>query len=103
MGRKGKGKGKHFAPKNYTKSAPKTSSDEENSDTEEKLSRDLKHGRYGAAYIHPSRLQRLQTLLNTPPRNVTLAQETPVHQSSKISSSADATNFVAESPCADDE
>ena len=47
-------KGKHFAPKNYPKSAPKISSDEEFSDTEDKLSRVLKHG---AAFIHPNRLQ----------------------------------------------
>ena len=96
-------KGKSFAPTNKPpKSAPKVSSDDDLSDTDDKLSRVLKHG---AAYIHPNRLQRLQTLLNTrntPKRNVTLAQETP-HQNSAVSSSADATNFVAESPLADDE
>ena len=93
-------KGKHFAPTNKPpKSAPKDSSDDDLSDTDDKLSRVLKHG---AAYIHPNRLQRLQMLLNTPKRNVTLAQETP-HQNSAVSSSADATNFVAESPFTDDE
>ena len=49
MGKKGK---------NFRKTTPKHSSDEESQAEDEKLTRDLKNGRTGAAFIHPSLLLR---------------------------------------------
>ena len=80
--------------KKFLKSNPKHSSDEEQPEAKDKLTRDLKHG---AAFIHPDRHQR------RPQSHRVLVNETPVHQNPTVTSSADSTAVVAESSNADDE
>ena len=82
--------GKRKPKNNFVKSAPKAITDDDTSDGEEKLFRELRQGRSGAAFIHPQRRQ-------------VWAEETPTQQNPTVSSSADTTAAVAESFDADDE
>ena len=85
--------------KNFKKSNRKHPSDEETPAEDERLSRDLKH--IGAAFIHP--LQHLRHSPNrqrrSPNRRV-LVPETPAspNQSQAVSTSADSTAAVNETP-----
>ena len=81
--------GKRKPKNNFVKSTPKAATDDDTSEGEEKLYRDLQQGRSGAAFIHPQR--RIW------------ASETPIQQNPTVSSSADATAVVAESFDDDDE
>jgi len=86
MGKKGK---------NFRKTNPKHSSDEETPAEDEKLSRDLKHGGTGAAFIHP--LLRLRRSPSRQSRQE-FVPETPASQNQIVSSSADSTAVVEETP-----
>ena len=91
-------KGKHFR-----KTTPKHSSDEESQAEDEKLSRDLKNGRTGAAFIHPSLLlrrspNRQRRSPRRSPNRQDFVPETPASQSPIVSSSADSTAVVEETP-----
>ena len=81
--------GKRKPKNNFVKSTPKAATDDDTSEGEEKLYRDLQQGRSGAAFIHPQRQ--------------IWASETPIQQNPTVSSSADATAVVAESFDADDD
>ena len=81
--------GKRKPKNNFVKSTPKAVTDDDTSEGEEKLYRDLQQGRSGAAFIHPQRQ--------------IWASETPIQQNPTVSSSADATAVVAESFDADDD
>ena len=82
--------GKRKPTNNFVKNTPKAVTDDDTSEGEEKLLRDLRQGRSGAAFIYPQRRQ-------------VWALETPTQQNPAVSSSADATAVVAESFDADDE
>ena len=73
--------GKRKPKNNFVKSTPKAATDDDTSEGEEKLYRDLQQGRSGAAFIHPQRQ--------------IWASETPIQQNPTVSSSADATAVVA--------
>ena len=75
--------GKRKPQNNFVKSTPKATADDESSEGEENLHRDLQQGRLGAAFIHPQRK--------------IWAPETPVQQNPTVSTSAEANVVVAES------
>ena len=68
---------------NFVKSTPKTATDDDTSEGEENLHRDLQQGRLGAAFIHPQR--RIW------------APETPASQNPTVSTSADTSVAITES------
>ena len=82
--------GKRKPKNNFVKSSPKAVTDDDTSDGEGKLFRELRQGRSGAAFIHPQRCQGW-------------AAETPTQQNPTVPSSADTTAVVTESFDADDE
>ena len=78
MGKKGK---------NFRKTNPKHSSDEETPAEDEKLSRDLKQGRTGAAFIHPNLLlRRSPNRQRRSPNRQEFVPETPASQNPTVSS-----------------
>ena len=68
---------------NFVKSTPKAATDDDTSEGEENLHRDLQQGRLGAAFIHPQR--RIW------------APETPANQNPTVSTSADTSVVITES------
>ena len=92
----GRGKGKKG--KDFRKTNPRHSSDEETPAEEERLSRDLKNGRTGAAFLPPNLLLRRSSSQRRSPRRQELVPETPASQVPSVSSSADLTAVIEETP-----
>ena len=92
MGKKGK---------NFRKTNPKHPSDEETPAEDERLSRDLKQGHTGAAFIHPLLLlRRSPNRQRRSPNRQVLVPGTPAspNQNQTVSTSADSTAAVKETP-----
>ena len=92
----GRGKGKKG--KDFRKTNPRHSSDEETPAEDERLSRDLKNGRTGAAFLPPNLLLRRSSSQRRSPRRQELVPETPASQVPSVSSSADLTAVIEETP-----